>query len=136
MEKKLQVVLLLFFLTFSTFVIMVFFNQPLLKFTRAKEDVLASSKNSLLFAYPLSLKADNETKSTISVFIRSENGLPIKNKKITINTTLGVLKESNLTTDEQGKASTTIISQTSGIAQITAYFDSILLIQKLSIKFE
>jgi len=136
MEKKLQVILLLFFLSFSLFVIMVFFNQPISKFTRAKEDLNPSATNSLLFAYPLSLKADGKTKSSISVFIRSENGLPTKNRKVTINTTLGILKDNILTTDDEGKAATTLVSPTSGIAEITAQFDSIPLAQKLTIKFE
>jgi len=136
MEKKLQVILLLFFLTFSLFIIMVFFNQPISKLTRAKEDVNPSSSNSLLFAYPLSLKADGKTASTVSVFIRSESGLPIKGRKVTFNSTLGVLKDNALVTDDQGKASTTLVSQAAGIAEITALFDSVPLAQKLTVKFE
>ena len=136
MEKKLQAILLLFFLSFSLFVIVVFFNQPISKFTRAKEDLNPSATNSLLFAYPLSLKADGKASSSISIFIRSENGLPTKNKKVTINTTLGKLKQESLITDEQGKATTIITSSEPGIAEITALFDSILLAQKLTVKFE
>lgn len=136
MEKKLQVILLLFFLSFSLFIIMIFFNQPISKFTRAKEDVNPSASNSLLFAYPLSLKADGKTASTISIFIRSESGLPIKNRKVTVNSSLGILKEKSLNTDNQGKASTTLVSQSSGVAEITALYDSVPLTQKLSIKFE
>jgi hypothetical protein len=136
MEKKLQVILLLFFLSFSLFIIMVFFNQPISKFTRAKEDLNPSATNSLLFAYPLTVKADGKTASAISVFIRSENGLPSKNRRVTINSTLGILKETSLITDEEGKAATTLVSPTSGVAEITALFDAVPLAQKLTIKFE
>lgn len=136
MEKKLQVLLLLFFLSFSLFIIMVFFNQPLSKFTRAKEDVDPSASNSLMFAYPLTIKPNGKDTSSINIFIRSSSGLPIKNKRITLNTTLGILKQSSLTTDDQGKASTTLVSDVAGIAELTALFDSVPLSQKLSVKFE
>ncbi len=136
MDKKLQIILLIFFLSFSLFATIIFFNQPISRFTRAKEDSEPSASNSLVFAYPLIVKADGKSASTINVFIRSENGLPIKNRRVTIGTSLGILQKTLFTTDAQGKATTTLVSELPGTAEINVMFDSVPLAQKLSVKFE
>lgn len=114
-----------------------FFNKPISKFTRAKEDFVPSAQNSLLFAYPLSVKADGVSKSTINVFIRSDKGMPVKEQKITLSATLGDVEETEITTDEQGKSTFHLSSTRPGIAAIEAMVGgSTRLTQKLSVKFE
>ena len=114
-----------------------FFNKPLAKFTRAKEDFLPSATNSLLFAYPLSQKADGISKSTINVFVRSEKGMPVKEQKVSVDTTLGTFDVADATTDDQGKATFQLASKTAGIASISVVVGGNLsLTQKLSVKFE
>lgn len=136
MDKKLGALLLIFFLSFSIFITALFFNQPLAKFTRAKEDFLPSATSSLIFAYPLTVKADNTSESTINVFVRSEKGMPVKEQRITITSSIGRIKEPEVVTDDQGKASFHVVSATEGVAQIEAYIGgSLKLDQKLSIKF-
>lgn len=137
MDKTLGALLIIFFLSFTIFVSLIFFNKPLAQFTRAKEDYLPSASNSLIFAYPLSVPADGATESTVSVFIRSDKGMPVKEQKVTLMSSVGSIRETNVTTDDQGKASFHISSPTAGIANIEAYVGgSIKLSQKLSVKFQ
>jgi len=129
--------LLIFFLSATIFITVMFFNKPIAQFTRAKEDFTPSAANSLLFAYPLSVKADGISQSTINVFIRSDKGMPVKEQKITLSTTIGNVSEGEVATDEQGKSTFHLTSSKPGIASIEALVGgSIRLTQKLSVKFE
>lgn len=137
MDKKLGALLAVFFLSFTLFITVVFFNKPIAKFTRAKEDFLPSSTNSLILAFPLTVKADGVAESTINVFIRSDKGIPIKEQNITITSSIGDIKEATSATDDQGKATFHLSSTTPGIAAIEAIIGgSVTLTQKLSVKFE
>ncbi|PIV08796.1 hypothetical protein COS52_00845, partial [Candidatus Roizmanbacteria bacterium CG03_land_8_20_14_0_80_39_12] len=91
----------------------------------------------LLFAYPLLLKADGKEKSTINIFVRSDKGMPVKDKKLSITSTVGTLSDVEATTDEKGKATVTLTSATPGTAIVEASIDGMLkMSQTLSIKFE
>jgi len=137
MDKKLGGLMLIFFLLFTIFVTSVLFSKQLSTVTRAKEDYTPSAKASLLFAYPLLLKGDGVAKSSVSVFIRSDKGLPVKAQKVTISSSLGSLSQTELTTDDTGKAVTTLSSSTQGVSNITATIgDSVKMIQTLSITFQ
>lgn len=137
MDKKLGGLLVVFFLLFTLFATIILFNGQLTTFTRAKEDFAPSAKASLLFAYPLLVKADGTTKSTINIFVRSDKGMPVKDKKLTIKTSLGILSETVVTTDEKGKATVTLSSTSPGTSTIEAFIDETLqIVQTLSIKFE
>ena len=137
MDKKLGALLTVFFLSFTLFITVVFFNKPIAKFTRAKEDFLPSSTNSLVLAFPLTVKADGSSKSIINVFIRSDKGIPIKEQKVTVSSSLGDITEVNGTTDDQGKATFNLSSSQPGIAAIEAIIGGTMtLTQKLSVKFE
>jgi len=137
MDKKLGGLLVVFFLLFMVFASVVLFNNQLSSITRAKEDVTPSAKASLLFAYPLLLKADGTTKSTISVFVRSDKGTVVKSQKIVFTTSLGQLNTSEAMTDAKGQATTTLTSTTPGISVIGAIIgDSLKIAQPLSITFQ
>ncbi len=137
MDKKLGGLLLVFFLLFTVFVTIVLLNKQLITFTRAKEDYVPSAKTSLLFGFPLLVKADGTTKSTVNIFVRSDKGMPVKSQKMTVTTSFGTLSETQVTTDDTGKASTTITSSAPGTAKIQALIDGVTpLSQTLSIKFE
>lgn len=137
MDKKLGGLLLVFFLLFTVFSTLILFNKQLTTFTRAKEDFAPSAQSSLLFAYPLLVKADGTAKSTINVFVRSDKGMPVKDKTVTITASVGSLSSSEVVTDEKGKATVTLSSATLGTAKIEALIDRTLKIsQTLSIKFE
>jgi hypothetical protein len=137
MDKKLKALLFVFFLLFTVFASTIVFNKSLVSFTRAKEDFLPSAKNSLLFAFPLLLKADGKTKCSISVFIRSDKGMPVKDQKVTISATVGQLETTEVTTDEKGKATVYLTSTTPGVSTVEAAISGITkLTQTLTITFE
>lgn len=137
MDKKLGGLLLVFFLLFTVFASSILFSTQLSSITRAKEDYVPSAKASLLFAFPLLVKADGTTKSTISVFIRSDKGMPVKDQKVTLSASIGQLNPSEVTTDEKGKATATLTSTTKGVSIIGATIGmSTKMTQPLSITFE
>ncbi len=137
MDRKLVGLMLLFFLAFGVFTTVVVFNQPLTQLTRAKEETVASASESLIFAWPLTVKADGKTSSIISVFIRNLNGKPLSNKAVVLTSTLGNLSEASVTTDNQGKATFQLTSLTPGVAQITATVSGeATLTQKVTVSFQ
>lgn len=137
MDKKLGGLLVVFFLLFTLFATLVLFNGQLTTFTRAREDFAPSAKTSLLFAYPLLVKANGTEKSTINIFVRSDKGMPVKDKVVTITTSVGALSKTEATTDEKGKASVTLTSSTPGTGTVEVFIDRTLkMTQTLSVKFE
>lgn len=138
MDKKLLALMVLFFLSFAFFSIMTVFNKPITQFTRAREDVTPSINRSKIIAWPFPIiKADGISESTINVFIISESGIPLSNKVVTLVSSFGQLRESAVSTDNNGKAAFKITASTPGIADIEAIVEpSLKLSQKLSLKFE
>jgi len=134
MDKKLIGLVFVFFLAFSLFMSIVVFNQPLSRFTRAKEDSLPSTKKSLIFAWPLTTKINNQV--TINVFARNEKGLPLANKNVVLRSTLGDIFPNSATTDKSGKVTFNLVSDNPGIAEVSAIVEGNFLNQKVSIKFE
>ncbi|MFN4212908.1 MAG: Ig-like domain-containing protein [Microgenomates group bacterium] len=137
MDKKLTGLMLIFFLAFSLFTSFMIFNKPLSRLTRAKEEFIASADTSLVFAWPLTAKADNQSSVMVSIFVRNFNNIPLPNKKVSLTTNLGTVTEIQPITDKAGKATFKLNSNTPGIAQLTAVVDNqIQLKQKVSVKFE
>ncbi|MCS6956483.1 MAG: Ig-like domain-containing protein [Patescibacteria group bacterium] len=137
MDKKLGALLIILVLTFSLFISYVVFNQQIKTFTRASEELQPSAEKSLIFAWPLSAKADGKEKVMINVFVRNEKNQPLANKNVSLKTTLGQVDPSNQTTDKSGKTTFNLISNETGIAQIQAFIDNqVSLKQTITIKFE
>lgn len=137
MDKKLSALLVLFILIFALFIIYIVFQDPIATFIRAKEELVPSSESSLIFAWPLTAKANGAEKIDINVFIRNASNLPLPNKTVTLQTNLGSLEINSQTTDKSGKANFNLTSTNAGVAEVTATIDNqIQLKQKVSIKFE
>ncbi len=137
MDKKLVGLMLIFLLSFGLFTVATVFNKPLSRFTKAKEELIPSSQNSLLFGWPLTAKADGNQTVEINVFVRNSNNVPLENKKINLTSSLGTFKENNIATDKGGKATFHLVSGDAGIANITALIDNQVEVkQQLTIKFE
>jgi len=134
MDKKTIGLVFVFFLAFSLFISIVVFNQPLSRFTRAKEDSLPSTEKSLIFAWPLTNKINNQV--TINVFVRNEKGIPLANKNVILRSTLGNIFPNSATTDKSGKVTFNLVSDNPGIAEVSAIVEGNFLNQKVSIKFE
>ncbi|MFH0979905.1 MAG: Ig-like domain-containing protein [Candidatus Roizmanbacteria bacterium] len=137
MDKKLASLLIIFVLVFGLFVGLVVFNKPIRTFTRASEELIPSSESSLIFAWPLTAKADNIEKVDINIFVRNAKNLPLANKRISLETNLGAVAAITDTTDKSGKATFSLTSSNPGIAQIKATIDNQIQIkQTITIKFE
>jgi len=136
MDKKLASLITIFFLSFAVFASVVVFNKPLSKLIRASQEVNASPVNSLILAFPLSLKADGQSQSTITVFLRNEQNYPVPNKPVSITASLGQIKESEVTTSKDGKAEFHLLSTTPGLANVIARTGNLEITQKISVKFE
>jgi len=134
MDKKLTGLIFVFFLTVSLFVSLLIFNQPLSRFTRAKEEFTPSKEKSLIFAWPLNTKINNQV--TINVFVRNEKGIPLANKNVILRSTLGNIFPNSATTDKSGKVTFNLVSDNPGIAEVSAIVEGNFLNQKVSIKFE
>jgi len=136
MDKKLMGLVSLFILTFFVFIFMVVFSKPLSRFTRASEASKPSSAKSLIFAWPLSSNISSSEIVKVDVFVRSVNGNPIPYRQIVVNTTLGNVNPKVELSDNTGKASFSLTSQTAGTAQVSATVDnSVPISQKVSVKF-
>lgn len=141
MDKKFLGLFFLFFLAFTLFVSLVVFNKPITQFTKATEELTPSSETSHIFAWPLTVAADGKSESEINVFVQNKNKNPVSTiiNKVTLQTTLGQIREKNISDDDKklGKASFIVTSTEPGIAEITAKInDSVLVKQKVTIKFE
>lgn len=137
MDKKLFLLISLFFLSFLIFTSILVFNKPLTQLARAKEDLTPSIDKSKILAYPLySIAANGQAESLISVFINSASEKPLANKVVSLNTSLGELTPQSAATDANGKAVFRIRSTSPGVANIEASVDSLKLRQTVSVKFE
>ena len=137
MDKKLVALMSLFFVAFLFFTSLIVFKNPLSTVTRAEKATQPSGANSLLFAWPLSAKADGQTEVKVDVFVRSEANGPLENKSVSLNSTLGTVKTLNSSSDKGGKTTFSLSSSTPGIAELSASIEnSTPLTQKLTIKFE
>jgi hypothetical protein len=136
MDKKLTGLISLFFLTFFVFISVVVFSKPLSRFTRAAEESRPSSSKSLIFAWPLSSSVSSAETVKVDVFVRSEKGSPIPKRQVLINSSLGTLNPKVIMSDDNGKASFSLKSETVGTAVVTATVDnSVPISQKVSVKF-
>src|SRR4030042_2969092 len=82
MDKKLVSLLAIFFLTFGVFFSVVVFNKPLSRLIRASQELVPSANNSLVLAWPLTIKADGVTQSRITVFLRNDKNMPVGNRPV------------------------------------------------------
>ncbi|PIP15264.1 hypothetical protein COW98_00585 [Candidatus Roizmanbacteria bacterium CG22_combo_CG10-13_8_21_14_all_35_9] len=135
MDKKLLSLISILFLAGVLFISIVVFNKPIQNYTRAQQESVPSSSASLMFAYPLSTKVND--KVVVNIFVRNTNNVPIANRIVNVNTTLGQIATTNSTTNNIGQATFSLISDTPGTAELTAIIDSnIELNQRVTVKFE
>lgn len=120
-----------------TFVALYFLlTGPLATMTRASVSETPSQSQSMIFAHPLSMKADGVTKSKVDVFVASEDGKPIPNKVVDITATVGTPEPSSLSTDEEGHAVFYLTMSEAGLASISFSVDKIPFSQTVSVRGE
>lgn len=135
MDKTLLGLLMIFFLAFTIFMTFVIFNDQLTTVTRASTDIVSADK-SLIFAWPLTLKADGKTETEVTIFVRNDEGKGISDRAVRLTSSVGTVKEAGATTDKAGKALFHLSSTTPGIAEIETVVDNNPIRKKVSIKFE
>ena len=136
MDKRLLWMSAFFFLAFVLFAGYVFFTGPINKLARASEDTEPSLQQSLIFAWPLTLEANGNEETEVSVFIRNNDNKALSEQPVKIATSLGDIQEQQVLTDPEGKALFHISSNKSGVAQIEAFVDNRRLIRKITVQFE
>lgn len=135
MDRKFVILLGVFFVLFGLFISLILFERPLIRFTRAQLDT-PSSEKSIIFAWPLKLAADGVAESTVTVFVRNNNGDEFGKRAVTLTSTMGQLSETTVVADKLGKAEFKIKSSSPGVAEIKAVIDNAVPInQTISIEF-
>lgn len=135
MDKKLLSLVILFISTFVFFIAILFFNEPLSKLTRAREETFPSADKSLIFAWPLTIKADGIEESEVNVFIRNDNNTLISNQRVELRSSLGDVKNITTISDINGKSTFKISSKIVGSTELSAVVEGIKLTNKLTVKF-
>lgn len=125
MDNKLIGLVSIFFLIFGVFISVLFFNKNIATLTRAKEELVPVTDKSILLAYPLTVTANDQENSTITVWVRNEKGVGIINRNVTLTSNLGTLDQTSKTTDNKGQATFTIHSASVGNATISGKIDGV-----------
>lgn len=93
-------------------------------------------ENSYLFASPIQVKADGHEKIRITVFLLDSNGLGVSQQNVTLHlpSTLQIETIQNIT-DDLGKATFNLSSNTPGKFEISASTSNLKLSQKINLLF-
>ncbi len=135
MDRNLTSLMAVFFVAFLVFLSFAFFGNNISRILKAKEDFSPSSTQTLMLAYPLTVKADGVDRSNITVFVRDANTRPVPNKIIKLTTSLGELLPDIVTSDLDGKATTRLTCSSSGIAELHAIIDNTIAVkQQVTVK--
>lgn len=130
MDRTLVSLLSIFFIAFVLFAAAAMFRDPLSNVLRAKDESVPSEEKSIILAWPLQLASDNQSSSTVSVFVISKTNRPLSNKNISLSTTQGTLNQNLNVTDKEGKATFSFRCDTPGTAQLSALIDNSIPIQQ------
>lgn len=137
MDRKLLIISIFFIVAFVLFSGFIVFREPIGRFTRAANITSRpSAQTSLIFAWPLTVKADGQSKSEVTVFVRDSDGRGLAEKPINLTASIGNIDTPRAITDATGKAVFNITSTTTGVAKIEALVDNVNLQRSLTVKFE
>ena len=137
MDKTLLSLVLIFFIAFTVFVSSFVLRQPISQVTRAAvEDKTVSANDSLIFAWPLTVRANGTDESIVTIFVRNVATDGLTGKPVTLTSSLGKVSESVVITNNDGKAIFHLSSQAKGLAEIEVMVDNIKIPKPISISFE
>ena len=122
MDRKMVVLIAVFLVFFGAFITITVFNSNISSLTRATT-CLPDPAKSPIFVWPLQLN-DHEETSSISIFVRDQNSLPCAKKNVALATSMGSLRQTLATTDNNGKATFIYSCTAQGEAQISATIDN------------
>ena len=136
MDKRLLWMSILLIIAFTLFTGYVFFSEPINRIARASEDTTPSLQQSLIFAWPLSLEANDNAETEVSVFIRNSDNKALAQQQVKISSSIGSVTEGQVLTDTEGKATFHVSSDVVGVAQIEAFVDNRRLLRNITVQFE
>ena len=113
MDKKLVILILLFFLILGTFSISVFTTNRARR-ARADNPPPPSQSKSFVLAY------SNGTECIVNPVVRGDDENGIVGITVEVTSTFGTVSPVSSTTNESGISENTVTSSTQGIGQITA----------------
>lgn len=134
-DRKFLGMFVVFIITFGLFAVYVIFNEPIAKFTQAKDELVPSPEKSLIFIWPLDIPANGTDTSEVTVFVRNIKGRGMSNKQVELLATQGDVQIARKTTDTQGKVVFQVSSANTGVAQIEAVVDNVTIKKDVSIQF-
>ena len=135
MDKKLVALFSVFLLVFLSFISVVLLNRNLLIFTRAKMEYKPSASKTIILAWPLETKVNGT--SVVTVFVRDKANHPLKNQRVRLDSTLGVVNPLADKTDEKGKIVFNLTSDKPGKALLTVFINNEIKVkQSLSVIFK
>src|SRR3990167_9107321 len=137
MDKKFIGLMGIFFIFFAMFALLMLSPVKLSRFTRAEAEAVPSGEASRILAWPLyDVKADGVTESTITVIIRNNKTKPLEGRTVSVNSSLGLLRESATVTNKQGMAVFHLTSTTPGTAVVEVTVDNNIQVpQTVSVQF-
>ncbi len=137
MDKKLLGLSSLLLIAFLGFTGYVLWNGTFNVQTRASiENKVVSEQNSLIFAWPLSVPADNTTSSEVTVFVRNADGKGLEGQMVRINPSLGTVSPQSASSDTDGKAVFTLTAGNVGISTLEAVVNNKNLARKITVEFK
>jgi len=137
MDKKLLGLSSLLLIAFLGFTGYVLWNGTLNVQTRANiENKAVSEQNSLVFAWPLSVPADNTTSSEVTVFVRNADGKGLEGQAVRITSSLGTVSPQTVVSDSDGKAVFLLTSGEAGISTIEAVVNSKKMARTITVEFK
>lgn len=135
MDHKLIILSSLFFIVFLGFAVYVFTDGSITQLTRADNTTEVSLQKSLIFAWPLLVPADGETKSEVTIFIRNQDEEGLAEKSVKLISSIGAIQEGEQLSDADGKAIFHISSNSTGVAEIEALVNNRRLLRKITVQF-
>lgn len=133
MDRKLALLVLVFFLAFGTFVSTVVYNSPGAQFIRARNPQQLSTSNSLAFAVPPSTSAPGSC--DVSIVVNDVENKAIPEAQVCVSSSLGTVAPGCTQTDKNGIAVFQIAAQTAGLAQISATINTTPLGKSVTCEF-
>lgn len=120
------------------FVAAVYFilTGPFASLINANPTVAASENNTLIFAHPLTIKADGVDTSKIDIFVASVDGKPLSNKVVDVVASSGQVTPQKSATDSTGHVSFNLTMTNQEVSTVTFTVDSKSFSRKVTVKGE
>lgn len=122
-DKKFSLIIALFLILFISITFLSLTNTRLPFLTQATNQELDITKTVVIIS-KLEAIANGNDYSTITVFTRNSGGASVQGKRVDITTSLGILNNRSILSDNYGKAEFRLTSTTAGTADLRITIDN------------